>query len=73
MNKKLINDTAYMNIPDETVREILSGLDSFEKNKEFISNKNTLISLAKKLSTNPNYLSKVINHHKDARLVPILI
>ena len=59
------NQFKKLNIQEEIVENILKGLETFEKNKEFISSKTTLNSLAKKLQTNPNYLSRVVNHHKQ--------
>jgi AraC-like DNA-binding protein len=58
-------DKNKIDVPENIVNDILSKLDEFEKNKKFISNKITLNSLAKKLDTNTNYLSKVINHYKN--------
>ncbi|MEM6722210.1 MAG: AraC family transcriptional regulator [Bacteroidota bacterium] len=51
-------------ISDEIVNDILEKLEKFEKEVGFISNKITLNGLAKQLRTNPNYLSKVVNHYK---------
>jgi len=53
-----------INIPNETIENILSHLNFFEKTHEFISNKISLNYLSKKLNTNSNYLSKVINQYK---------
>ena len=53
-----------VNIPEEIVEEILKSLKKFEKEYQFINRELTLSSLAKELSTNANYLSKVINHYK---------
>jgi AraC-like DNA-binding protein len=58
-------DKNKIDVPENIVNDILIKLDEFEKNKKFISNKITLNSLAKKLDTNTNYLSKVINHYKN--------
>jgi AraC-like DNA-binding protein/TolA-binding protein len=54
-----------INIPEEIIEGILKGLEAFEKKNQFISNEITLNSLAKKLQTNPSYLSKVVNHYKE--------
>lgn len=51
-------------IPEEIVNEILIKLADFEKRKSFVSNDITLNSLAKKINTNSNYLSKVVNQYK---------
>lgn len=54
-----------INIPEDVIKDVLNGLDLFEKKQEYTSQKNTLNSLAKKLNTNTNYLSKIINHYKN--------
>ncbi|WP_162820039.1 AraC family transcriptional regulator [Kordia sp. SMS9] len=51
-------------IPNEIIEDILQNLEDFENKLEFISNTITLNNLAKKINTNPNYLSKVVNHYK---------
>lgn len=53
-----------INIPEEVVKKILKGLDDFEKNKGFLETALSINQLAKNLETNPNYLSKTINHFK---------
>lgn len=53
-----------LNIPDEVVTKILSHLDTFEKNNEFLNSKISISALAKTIGTNPNYLSKTVNHFK---------
>lgn len=58
------NSDNKINIPFDIVENILSRLNYFEKNHEFTSNKISLNYLSKKLKTNSNYLSKVINHYK---------
>ncbi|MBG7610905.1 helix-turn-helix domain-containing protein [Polaribacter sp. BAL334] len=58
-------DKNKIDVPENIVNDILAKLDEFEKSKKFTSNKITLNSLAKKLDTNTNYLSKVINHYKN--------
>lgn len=65
-------DSNTINIPDNIIKEILGNLEKFEKNNEFISNKITLNYLAKKLGTNPNYLSKIINHYKKCSFTKYL-
>jgi AraC-like DNA-binding protein len=52
-------------IPVEIINQILNGLKEFEQNNEFINNKINLNGLAKKLNTNSNYLSKIINFYKE--------
>lgn len=59
--------TKIEGISKEIVANILDGLDAFERNEDYKSNKITLVALAKQLETNSNYLSKVINTHKGKR------
>jgi len=54
-----------LEINEETIEMILSRLDSFENEKEFLKPKITLVNLAKKINTNSKYLSKVINEYKS--------
>jgi YesN/AraC family two-component response regulator len=54
-----------INVPDDILRQILTSLDDFENKYEFVSSELTLNKLAKKINTNANYLSKVINHYKE--------
>ncbi|MFT5890810.1 MAG: AraC-like DNA-binding protein [Dokdonia sp.] len=51
-------------IPQETIDDILEKLQTFEKNEEYINVMVTLHSLADNFGTNNSYLSKVINHYK---------
>lgn len=53
-----------INIAEDIVENVLSALKTFEEKHQYTSNKITLNSLAKKLNTNPNYLSKIVNHYK---------
>ncbi|NAS31278.1 helix-turn-helix domain-containing protein [Flavobacteriaceae bacterium R38] len=57
---KKIND-----ISQEVIEQIQNGLKKFEQEKEFLNNTITLHDLSKKLDTNSNYLSKVINHYEQ--------
>ena len=52
-------------ISEEVIEQIQKGLDHFESQKEFLDGSITLNSLSKTLSTNSNYLSKVINFNKQ--------
>ncbi|NER11828.1 helix-turn-helix domain-containing protein [Leptobacterium flavescens] len=52
-------------ISPEVIVEIRDGLAEFENKKGFLDSTITLGSLSKKLDTNSNYLSKVINFHKQ--------
>jgi len=51
-------------IPKETIENILSFLQKFEKNHGYISHEITLSSLAKAFETNSKYLSQLINQNK---------
>lgn len=62
--KSATSTNEQLNVPQDIVDSILSGLKIFEEKEAFTSNKITLNSLAKELNTNPNYLSKVVNYHK---------
>jgi len=52
-----------LKIPVGIVSEILSKIRMFEEQKDFLDGSITLDSLAKKIGTNSNYLSKIINFH----------
>lgn len=56
--------TKIQGISIEIINQILKGLNDFEQNNEFIDNEINLNILAKKLNTNSNYLSKIINFYK---------
>ena len=58
-------NSSSMEISSKIIEEILSGLTLFEFNKEYLSPNTSLSELANSLSTNPRYLSKVINLQKD--------
>ena len=64
-NKKKANGTELDGISKEVIEEILKKLSHFEKENHFLDSSLTLTKLAKKLSTNSSYLSKVVNTHKD--------
>ena len=53
-----------LNIPDAVTTKILASLEKFEENKEFLNSKISIAGLAKSIGTNPNYLSKTVNHFK---------
>jgi AraC-like DNA-binding protein len=67
-NKPIIHTeskpTKIQGISIEIINQILKGLNDFEQNNEFIDNEINLNILAKKLNTNSNYLSKIINFYK---------
>ncbi len=62
LDKKIKNE---IHISQEVVDSILKGLEDFENEKQYTLQSITLNSLAKKLNTNTNYLSKVVNHYKE--------
>ena len=57
--------TSKHNLPNNIVSSILKKLEAFEKKEDFLQSDNSLQSLAGKFNTNTNYLSKVINQHKN--------
>ncbi len=63
--KPTISETSPPDIPKEIIDELLMKLSEFEKTHAYIDSKITLTSLAIKMNTNSNYLSKVINHFKQ--------
>ncbi len=65
INKKEKSSTkTALNIPDAVTTKILVSLEKFEEDKEFLNSKISIASLAKLIGTNPNYLSKTVNHFK---------
>ena len=54
-----------LTIPKDIIDSVLVGLQLFEKRQEYLSKKITLSLLAKRLNTNANYLSKIINRYKN--------
>ncbi len=66
------NDSRKINLQENIIQEILEKLTTFEKNQGFLSQNITLGTLSKKLKTNPNYLSKVINHYKKSSFTKYL-
>ncbi|MEP0265018.1 helix-turn-helix domain-containing protein [Dokdonia sp.] len=53
-----------LSIPEEVIAKILSELENFEKEKDYLNSKISISLLAKTIGTNPNYLSKTVNHFK---------
>jgi len=51
-------------ISDEKVSILIKSLEKFENKHEFLNSKTSLNFVAKKLNTNTNYLSKIINQQK---------
>jgi YesN/AraC family two-component response regulator len=70
-NKQHIKKTDFVSsienidIQEEIIAGVLERLKDFEVNNKFLDKKITLNSLAKDFKTNSNYLSKIINHHKE--------
>src|SRR5690606_33716642 len=58
---KTMVSNADLNIPNDTVNDILKALETFEKEKQFTKTTITLNNLAKQCDTNSTYLSKIIN------------
>jgi len=54
-----------LTIPLEIVNDVLKKISHFEEKKEFLDNTITLNKLSKNLGTNSNYLSRIINFHKN--------
>ena len=53
------------NISKEVIKNVLKDLKQFEANNDFLENNLTLSLLSKKINTNSNFLSKIINTHKN--------
>ncbi|MFC4634896.1 tetratricopeptide repeat protein [Dokdonia ponticola] len=58
-----------LNVDPEIVTSILDKLRIFESKKGFLKKTITITSLAKKLSTNTKYLSKIINIYKKKTFI----
>ena len=54
-----------LNIPATIIESVLAELELFETEKRYLYKNITLGSLAAKLNTNANYLSKIINHYQN--------
>ena len=52
-------------LTEKLIREILNKLERFEKEKGYLHQNLSVSSLAKKLNTNTNYLSNIINIYKE--------
>lgn len=61
---RIKNSKNDINISQNIIDDILKNLVSFEENNDFLDSSLTLQVLAKKIDSNSNYLSKVINHFK---------
>ncbi|TYP99088.1 helix-turn-helix protein [Tenacibaculum adriaticum] len=63
--KEMLPKNIISNLSQEVIDDINQKLSDFEKNNEFLDSATSLQSLATKLNTNSNYLSKVINQSKE--------
>ncbi|WP_299123547.1 helix-turn-helix domain-containing protein [uncultured Tenacibaculum sp.] len=63
--KEVKPSNTELSLPDTVIKDILNKLILFEKNNDFLNNDINLQNLATKFNTNSNYLSKVINQHKN--------
>lgn len=59
-------------VSNETLNVILTHLDTFEKNMDFLQTDISLNDLAKQWSTNRTYLSQFINKHKGKNFIDYL-
>ncbi|GGG29620.1 transcriptional regulator [Dokdonia pacifica] len=64
-----IPNTSKLTIDVQLVKDILNKLDVFESKKGFLKNSITITSLARKLSTNTKYLSKIVNTYKGKTFI----
>lgn len=53
-----------LDIKQGVVTKVLNELKAFEEKKGFLDSEIKIVSMADKLETNANYLSKIINYHK---------
>ncbi len=70
--RKVERQTPEFNIEDKKVAAILERLDKLEASLFFLNSNCTLQSLAKKVKTNTNYLSKIINKYKQKKFYEYL-
>ncbi len=54
-----------LNIPKQTIDKVLRYLNDFEENERYLDSQLSINNLAKTIGTNPNYLSRIINCHKE--------
>jgi AraC-like DNA-binding protein len=62
INNETVNTIA---LSDEVVNDLLSKIESFEKNKTYLEQNITIDYLVNLFDSNSNYVSKVINHFKQ--------
>lgn len=70
--KKIEKPKSEFKIEDKKVAEILDRLEKLEASLFFLNSNCTLQSLAKKVKTNTNYLSKVISKYKHKKFYEYL-
>ncbi len=63
-NDKIVKKTSTI-LSKKLVKELVSKIELFEIEKEFLDNSISLSKMSKMLNTNSNYLSKIINHLKN--------
>ena len=71
-NKENKENVSKLTLSDEIVNEILEKLVNFETKNKFTEKGMTLNKLAKKLKTNANYLSQVINDKRGMNFTKYL-
>ncbi len=64
LTKNVIGKSSKNELSKEIINEILEHLESFEINKDYLSQELSLQTMAKSFGTNYTYLSKVINLQK---------
>nr|BFF36192.1 helix-turn-helix transcriptional regulator [Tenacibaculum mesophilum] len=57
-------ESKNLGISSKTILSILKSLEEFEKSEGYLDSKITAYDLAKKINTNTQYLSKIINYYK---------
>lgn len=65
VEKKEVESKSYVNITDETAKNLLQKLERFETSEKFLKKDVNLTWLANKLNTNTKYLSEIIKVHRD--------
>ncbi len=70
--KKVEKPAPNFTIEDKKVEAILERLDKLEESLFFLNSNCTLQSLAKKVKTNTNYLSKIIHKYKEKKFYEYL-
>ncbi len=71
-NKTYNSKGGDIDLPSDTINNILNGLKRFEKEKLYLQKNTNLKDLAKELKTNSSYLSKVVNTYKNKNFTAYL-